>query len=57
MPPVFSSRSAVSSMSVLTLGANMLLLLLPPLICVLSFRAKHAANESMMAVLLGIENS
>lgn len=56
MFPIFSIMSAVSSISVLTLGARTLLLF-PPDICVLSFRAKQAAKDTIMAVLLGIEKS
>lgn len=48
--------SAVSSISVRTLGARTLLLF-PPDICVLNFKAKQAAKDTIMAVLLGIEKS
>lgn len=59
MFPIFSINSAVSSIRVRTEGARafVLVLLAPVAICVLSRRAKQAAKETIMAVLLGIEKS
>lgn len=44
-------------MSVRTLGASALLVIVTPDSCVLSRRAKHAAKETMIAVLLGMLKS